>query len=151
MIALIYLLIILLHTAYSFTPSCSTCKFFIPNNKNHELGLCNMFQDRVYNKADNDLVKNLAIHCRKDENLCGESGFLYESDKNEVKNHIENYEYIKSICSSEFVEEDDLKKLEQFELDLLNTFQQMRRHNKKIIYKNFNNMYKTFKDLKPPL
>lgn len=146
MMTIVYLLIVLLNTVYSFTPSCSTCKFFIPNNDKPDLGLCNMFQDKLYNKDNDVLVNNLAVHCRRDENLCGESGFLYDSNKTnqneEVKEHMENYEYIKSVCSGEFVEEDDLTKLEQLETDMVVAFQKMRRHNKKIIYKNVKNIYK---------
>jgi hypothetical protein len=59
---------------------------------------------------------------------------------------MENYEYVKCICSGEFVEEDDLTKLEQLELDMVSAFQKMRRHNKKIIYKNFKNIYKLLKN-----
>lgn len=149
MMTIIYVLIMLLSSVYGFKPSCSTCKFFVPNNNNPELGLCTMFQDKVYNKENNVLVKNMAAHCRRDENLCGETGFLYEPDKTnqseQVKERMENYEYVKGICSGEFVEEDDLTKLEQLELDMITAFQKMRRHNKKIIYKNFKNMYKLLK------
>lgn len=145
MMNIIYLLIVLLTSVYSLKPSCSTCKFFIPNNDKPELGLCNMFQDKVYNKENNILVNNLAIHCRRDEKLCGESGFLYESDKTAQSEHMENYEYIKNVCSGEFVEDDDLTKLEQLEIDMVSVFQKMRRHNKKIIYNNAKNMYKLIK------
>ncbi len=150
MMTIIYVLIMLLTSVYGFKPSCSTCKFFIPNNDKPKLGLCTMFQDKVYNKDNNVLVKNLAVHCRRDENQCGETGFLYEPDKTDqseqVKERMENYEYVKSVCSGEFVKEDDLTKLEQLELDMVNAFQKMRRHNKKIIYKNFKNIYKLLKN-----
>jgi hypothetical protein len=143
MTTIVYLLMVLINTVYSFTPSCSTCNFFIPNNLNPDLGLCNMFQDKLYNKEKSVLVNNMAVHCRRDENLCGESGFLYESNKTNLnKEVIENYEYIKSMCSGEFVEEDALTKLEHLELEMVSAFQKMRRHNKKIIYKNFKNIYK---------
>jgi hypothetical protein len=144
----IYILFALFATAYSFVPKCSTCKFFVPNNDNPDLGLCNMFQDKIYNKDNNVLVKNMAAHCRKDENQCGESGHLYESKSNPTDKDvepIESYEYIKNACSGKFVDEDDLTKLEQLELDMVITFQKMRRHNKKIIYKNVKNIYKLFK------
>jgi len=101
-----------------------------------------MFQERV----NNNLIKNMAAHCRKDENLCGESGFLYESNRVELDNEkVQNYEYIKSVCSGNIVEDDYLTKLEQLELELVNVFQKMRRHNKKIIYNNVKNVYKLFK------
>ena len=148
MMTIIYVLFMLINSVYSFKPSCSTCKFFIPNNDKPDLGLCNMFQDKLYNKDNSVLVKNMAAHCRRDENLCGESGFLHESNKtneNEQVERMETYEYIKSVCSGEYVEEDDLTKLEKLELDMVNTFQKMRRHNKKIIHRNLKNIYKLLK------
>jgi hypothetical protein len=141
---IVYLLFLLLNAVNGFKPSCSSCKFFIPNNDKPDLGLCSMFQERV----SNNLMRNLAAHCRKDENQCGESGFLYESNTNPSDKEIEqmdNYEYIKTVCSGKFVDEDDLTKLEKLELDMVTTFQKMRRHNKQIIYKNVKNIYKLLK------
>jgi hypothetical protein len=141
-----YLLFALFNMVHSFAPSCSSCKFFIPNGDKPDLGLCSMFQERI---NDSNLVKNMAVHCRNDENQCGESGFLYESNKTNPtekdSKKMENYEYIKSVCSGEFVDDDDLTKLEKLELEMVNAFQKMRRHNKKIIYKNVKNIYNLFK------
>jgi hypothetical protein len=109
-----------------------------------------MFQDTIYHNDQKKLVKNLAIHCRGNENLCGKSGFLYEpidtgkNNKNDIPNRFENYEYIKSVCSNEFVEAADLKELESIEKDLVEVFQRMRRHNKKMIYKTPDQIYKLF-------
>lgn len=141
----------------AYERSCSNCKFFIPNKIKPELGLCNMFQDTIYHNAEEKLVKNLAIHCRGNENLCGKSGFLFDpidnnkgdtEKNNEKKNtsRFENYEYIKGLCSNEFVETSDLKELETIEKDLVEVFQRMRRHNKKMIYKTPDQIYKLFKN-----
>jgi hypothetical protein len=137
-------LIIFVH---AYDKSCSNCKFFIPNKIKPELGLCNMFQDTIYHNAEEKLVKNLAIHCRGNENLCGKSGFLFDPiDKEKTfDDRFGNYEYIKSVCSNEFVETSDLKELEKIEKDLVEVFQRMRRHNKKMIYKTPDQIYKLFK------
>jgi hypothetical protein len=81
----IYIWMLLLNVVCSFTPQCSTCKHFIPDNEKPVFGLCNMFQDTVYFNNAKTLVRNLAIHCRNNENLCGKAGFLYEPIQNEQK------------------------------------------------------------------
>jgi len=145
-----YLFLSLICFVYAYQPSCINCKYFVPNKINPDLGLCNMFQDTIYHNDQKKLVKNLAIHCRGNENLCGKSGFLYEpidtgkNNKNDIPNRFENYEYIKSVCSNEFVEAADLKELESIEKDLVEVFQRMRRHNKKMIYKTPDQIYKLF-------
>lgn len=129
---------------YGFEPSCLTCKFFIPNSIRNELGLCSMFQDRIFINNQEKIVKNLAIHCRNNENLCGRNGFLYESIN--VSKKFENYEYVKSLSCDEFIEETDLRELEEIEKDLVDIFQKMRRHNTKRIYKTTKDLYKLFKN-----
>ena len=103
MICILYILS-LLSLIYGFTPECSKCKHFIPNNNSPVFGLCNMFQDSVYINNEKTLSKNLAIHCRNDESLCGKNGFLFEPiQSNDVKKRFEDYEYMKTICSQEYV------------------------------------------------
>ena len=88
-----------------------------------------MFQDAVYHNNKQTLQKNLAIHCRKNENLCGESAFLHEPIKNdEFDKKFEHYEYIKKLCADDFVEATNLEELEKIEKDLVDVFQKMRRH-----------------------
>jgi hypothetical protein len=98
-----------------------------------ELGLCNMFKDTVSNNGKVRLVKNLAIHCRNNENLCGKSGFLYEPTKKYKK--FKNYEYIKGFCQDDSMEEDSLKEIEIIEKELIYIFQIMRKHNTRRFYK----------------
>ena len=100
------LLITLLKVVFSYEPCCSTCKFFIPNSIKNELGLCSMFQDKIFINNQEMFVKNLAIHCRSNEKLCGKSGYLYE--ENDLIKKVENYEDILNLCNSEYVEENDL-------------------------------------------
>ena len=145
-----YLLFLLMTFVKSFTPSCKTCKFFVPNVINDSLGQCTMFQDAVYH--DNQqatLQKNLAIHCRNDENLCGKSGYLYEPiDNEEFDKKFENYQYIRRLCADDFIEETNLEELEKIEKNLVDVFQKMRRHNIKVIYNTPNAISKLIKKLK---
>jgi hypothetical protein len=141
-----YLLFIsLISFIYAFEPSCSTCKFFIPNLK-PELGLCSMFQDKIYVNDEERLVKNLALHCRSNDKLCGKSGFLYESIN--INEKFENYEYFNNLSSGEFIDKNDLQELEEIERDLVDVFQKMRKHNTKRIYKTTRELYKLFKNKK---
>jgi hypothetical protein len=146
----VYLLFLSIVLVKSFTPSCQTCKFFIPSKINDNLGQCTMFQDTVYDdKQQVRLQKNLAIHCRNDENLCGKSGYLYESiEKEEYAKKFKNYQYIKKLCGDDFVEETNLDELERIERDLIDVFQKMRRHNLKVIYNTPKTISKLFKNLK---
>ena len=137
------LFISLISFLYAFEPSCSTCKFFIPNLKKPELGLCSIFQDKIYVNNEERLVKNLALHCRSNENLCGKSGYVYEPIN--ISEKFENYEYVKGLCCGEFIEKTDLQELEKIEKDLVYIFQKMRRHNTKRIYKTTKELYKIFK------
>ena len=50
---------------YSFEPSCTTCKFFIPNSLNTNMGLCRLFQENIYDDKKNEyIVNNVALICR---------------------------------------------------------------------------------------
>jgi hypothetical protein len=82
---------------------------------NNELGLCNMFPDAIYNNGKRVLIKNLAIHCRNDENLCGKKGYLHES----INKNNDNIS----------------KELNYLEKEFSDIFQQMKKHNTKRVYK----------------
>jgi hypothetical protein len=126
---------------YSFEPSCTTCKFFIPHQSNPDLGLCNVFKEKSID--DINLIKNFATHCRKDENLCGKSGFLYEK-KDEVLLD-EKKEMIENLCCGEVNEKYDIDELEKLEKDIVEIYQRIRLHNTKKIYKTTRDLYKLFK------
>ena len=137
-----FLLLVILNLAYSFEPSCLTCKYYVPKEK-EDLGICTMFKNKITIDDKDILVPNFALHCRSNENLCGKRGFLYEQ-KNYEK--FENYEYIKNLCCGEFTDEEDLKDLDKIEKDLVDVFQKMRRHNTKKVYKTANEIYKLLKN-----
>ena len=140
-----YLLFIsLIGFLYAYEPSCTTCKFFIPKLNKPELGLCKMFQDKIYVNNEERLIKNLALHCRSNETLCGRSGFLYESINIDKK--IEQYEYLQSLCCGELIEENDLNELEEIERDLVDIFQKTKKNNTKRVYKTGKELIKIIKN-----
>lgn len=138
-----YLFFSLICFVYAYEPSCTNCRYFIPNKLKPDLGLCNMFQDTIYHNNGEKLVKNLAIHCRGNENLCGKSGFLFEPIQNSKL--VDKYEYIQSLSCGEFIDQKDLDELEEIERDLMDVFQKMRKHNTKMMYKTPREIYKLFK------
>lgn len=115
MIFICYLLLLLINLSKSLTPSCKTCKFFIPSKIGDNLGLCSMFPDAIYNKKKEvQLKKNLAIYNRNDENLCGKEGYLYEAIENNVYNSYEDY--INNIYLNNIVKKTKLEELENIYL-----------------------------------
>jgi hypothetical protein len=139
-----FLFVALIGFLYAYEPSCTTCKFFIPNLQKPELGLCKMFQDKIYVNNRARLVKNLALHCRSNENLCGKKGFLYQQIN--IDNRFEYYEYIESLCCGELSEEKDLKELEEIERDLFNVFKKMKKHNTRSGNKTINELFNLHKN-----
>jgi hypothetical protein len=133
----------LLQFVYSFEPSCTTCKFFIPNSLNPNLGLCRLFQENIYDDNNKEyIVNNVALQCRTNENLCGKNGRLYQP----VNTKFKNYEYVRKITNDKYEAEKDFEKIEEIELELLDIFQKMRKHNTKRIYKKTNDLIKLFKN-----
>lgn len=102
-----------------------------------------MFKDRIYVNNKERLIKNLALHCRSNENLCGKAGYLYEPVN--INDKLENYEYIKSLCCGEFVDACDLKELNDIENDLVDIFDKMKKQNTKNVYKTKNQLNKLVK------
>ena len=131
---------------YAFEPACTTCKFFIPHKSSPDLGLCNVFKEKIVNNVF--MLKNFADHCRNDENLCGKSGFLYEPiNEFEVNDNLltEKREIISNLCCGELNEQKDIEELEQLEKDFIDIYQKMRSHNTKRIIKTTKDLYKLFK------
>jgi len=125
-------------------PLCSSCKFYIPHSKNPDLGLCKIFQDSIYVNNKPRLIKNLAVHCRSDENLCGKSGFLYEPIVESEKIHDDityKTDHIQKLCCSENNGRGTLDEIEELERDLVDVFQRMRKHNTMRVYKTSKQLY----------
>jgi hypothetical protein len=141
---LLYLLLLsFVSNIFSYEPSCSTCKFFIPHvNGNKELGLCKMSKNTPY-LDKNVIVYDFALHCRNNENLCGNSGFLYEPDDETIKkDFIDDYEELNNRCCGEVNERNEIEELER---DFFELFQKIKKHNTRRIYKSTKDLYKLFK------
>jgi hypothetical protein len=139
------LLFTVLKLVYSFENSCSTCKFFIPR-KTPELGLCSMFQDKVYKtNSCSSLINNFAVHCRNNENLCGNPGFLYEPTIINKK-----YKYINALHCEEFILNKQTNELVEIDKELKYVFKRMKWHNTKRVYetrRQFNKLFKYTRNL----
>ena len=145
-----YTILFSLFTALlAFEPPCSSCKYFIPNQKGSlDLGLCKMFTTKVYPKEGSVSLPNFAVHCRNDEHLCGKYGYLHEPVS---ENHVEiitkylkeeekqdpklvnEYEDLKNRCCGEVNEREEL---EQLERDFFDIYQKIKSYNTKRIYKS---------------
>lgn len=130
----------LINSVNSFEPSCTTCKYFIPNTLNTNFGLCRLFQENIYDNNNNEyIVNNVALQCRNNPHFCGKEGKLYKP----INTKYENYEYIRRVCNNEY--EKDLEKIEKIEKELVDIFQKMRKHNTKKIYKKTKDIINRFK------
>ena len=138
----LYTYILFVTSVTAFDPCCSSCKFFIPNKTgNIDLGLCKMFPNTSY--LDKNLtIPNFATHCRNDENLCGKSGFIYESKNNMDTEIIREYDELNNRCCGEVNEKDEIDQLEK---EFFEIFQKIKNHNKKRVYKTTKDLYKLFK------
>jgi hypothetical protein len=131
---------------FSYEPSCSSCKYFIPNIKNNpDLGLCKMFKNTPYLDT-NIVIYDFAVYCRNNEKLCGKSGYLYEpieaNEENIRKNFSDDYEELSNRCCGEVNENYEIEELEK---DFFELFQKIKRHNTKRIYNTTKELYKLFK------
>ena len=131
-----------LQTVSAFEPPCTSCKYYIPNKGNPDGGLCKMFINMAESN-ENRFFHNYAVHCRNNEDLCGQSGFLYDKDLNmDESNLIQEYDVLKNQCCGEVNERDEL---EQLERDFFEVYQKMKKYNTKKIYKTSRELYKLFK------
>ena len=79
--------------------SCFSCKWFISNKHgNYNYGQCKMSKhilnlkenkENVETDKNTKVIYDFAEHCRKNENICGKNGFLYEyiGNKYEYENN----------------------------------------------------------------
>ena len=144
----VFIIFSLVKDILSFDKPCYKCNHFIPNLKNPELSLCGMFKESFYfDKNKDTMIENFAIHCRRDENLCGKSGYLFDPINTNT-----NSEANEPICDDEnkgieYIEE-NLAQLENYEKEFVEIFQKMRRHNTKMVYRTPRELYKLFKNKK---
>jgi hypothetical protein len=118
----------------AFEPSCLNCKYYIQYNSNPDLGLCKRFKDLSYDDKQYMFTNKLAITCRNNEELCGLYGNYFQDDllnTQIVNNKKSNFE--------------DKDEVEQLERDFFEIFQKIKKHNKRLIYKKTNDLYKLFR------
>ena len=120
---------------YAYEPLCSSCKYYIPHKTNSNLGLCKIFKENTLNGLS---LKNYASHCRNDENLCGKSGFLYESMNIVVNNTTNN---IDNIFRSQVNNNSEFEAYYKWK----ESFYKIKKHNTKRVYKTEKELYKLFK------
>jgi hypothetical protein len=118
---------------------CSSCKWFVPNSKdfikNDDYGLCKLFKNN-YNVNGNKLViYEYAKHCRKNENMCGQEGHLYEKTdeydldldrekQEELLEHIlDEYDELSNRGWGEVNENSEIEEIEQ---DFINLFMKIK-------------------------
>lgn len=141
-----YFILFFLLSSWSsaFELHCMNCKFYLENKLNPKLSCCKMFKNITYEKGKEKIIYDYVDHCRKDENLCGKEGFLYEENILEKEKKIidEKYEELNNRCCGEVNEQYEL---EQLEREFLELFQKMKRYNSKKILKTTKDIYKLFK------
>jgi len=136
----------------NLNPSCSSCKWFIPDNRGlNDYGLCKMFKNKYeyqYNNKEN-VVYEFASHCRSNKNMCGPNGFLFEPIYNyelfenfeeskydffetdeykTISDLLEEYDYINNSCCGEVNESDELENIER---DLMNILKRLKKYYEK--------------------
>ena len=124
-------------------PKCMSCKWFkMPPSKSpiDEYGLCKLFKNNYDINGNKFVVYEYAKHCRKNENMCGEEGYLYESDKdknflNEIDKQEEFLEYIldeyDELNNRGWGEVNENSEIEEIEEDFINLFIKVKQFLKK--------------------
>jgi hypothetical protein len=92
-----------------YIPSCTTCKWFIPNI-NEDYGKCKIFGEKtqvhkkkVYpfkykNQGKEEFILtiyNYAKHCRENENQCGKYAYFYEKNNLMDMDLVTKMDYLK--------------------------------------------------------
>lgn len=141
---LVILFFLLCTCSNAFDLYCKNCKNYIENKQNQDLSCCRMFKNISYEKGNEKVTYDYAVHCRNDENLCGKNAFLYDENilKEEEVILEDRYEELNNRCCGEVNEQYEL---EQLERDFFELFQKMKRYNTKKIFKTTKDLYKLFK------
>jgi len=117
-------------------PSCINCKWFIPNDtivsddekKRNDYGFCKMYKYTIEKPSKTRDQYEYAKHCRANESMCGNAGYLYEpaiissvtrKDFSEVTQLIKEYNELENRFSGEIMEKDEIKETENEMRDLM--------------------------------
>jgi hypothetical protein len=113
---------------------CINCKWFIPNKDPNmkEYGLCKIYKNVLPDKNGERIIYDYAIHCRINENMCGESGYMFDplnddfvDDK--IKNFQKQYDELNERFSVEIMEKSEIKEIEGEMIHLLQEIQNLRK------------------------
>ena len=81
------LLIVFVNGIWSFElskPKCENCNSYISNPNDSNLGRCKIFTNKIETSTGEKLIYNYAKHCRDNDFLCGENGWLFDSINNNI-------------------------------------------------------------------
>ena len=105
---------------------CINCKWFIPNKDPNmkDYGLCKIYKNVVPDKNGERIIYDYAVHCRINENMCGESGYMFDPINNDsviekIKNLQKQYEELNERFCVEIMEKEDIEETEEEMIDLL--------------------------------
>jgi len=106
MITMILISLEMIQAFGNFTPSCTKCKWFVANNNGMvDYGFCRQFNGGKQTNT-NILVSEYAIHCRKNEYMCGSEGYLF--DRINIINILDKrFKFLKESHKQTLVDYDD--------------------------------------------
>ena len=113
---------------------CINCKWFIPNKDPNmkEYGLCKIYKNVVPDKNGERIIYDYAVHCRINENMCGETGYMFDPVNNDlvdekIKMLQKHYEELNERFSVEIMEKSEIKETEEEMICLLQEIQNLRK------------------------
>lgn len=123
---------------YSLTcydkPLCRSCKWFISSHISDDYALCKLYKNNLNINGNRMIIYDYAKHCRKNEDMCGEDGFMYDEKKNGydidfleeeeiLENILDEYNELNNRGCGEV---NELTELEEIEDDFIRLFQRVK-------------------------
>jgi hypothetical protein len=113
---------------------CINCKWFIPNKDPNmkDYGLCKIYKNVVPDKNGERIIYDYAVHCRINENMCGESGYMFDPINNDsviekIKMLQKQYDELNERFSVEIMEKTEIKETEEEMIYLLQEIKNLRK------------------------
>jgi hypothetical protein len=113
---------------------CINCKWFIPNKDPNmkDYGLCKIYKNVLPDKNGERIIYDYAIHCRINENMCGETGYMFDPLNDDlvdekIKNFQKQYDELNERFSVEIMEKSEIKEIEGEMIHLLQEIQNLRK------------------------
>ena len=112
---------------------CINCKWFIPNKDPNmkEYGLCKIYKNVVPDKNGERIIYDYAVHCRINENMCGETGYMFDPVNNDlvdekIKMLQKQYDELNERFSVEIMEKTEIKETDEEMIYLLQEIKDLR-------------------------